>query len=365
MKNISIIGVGKLGLCFSLGLEKAGYNVTGIDVVESYVTQLNNKTFKSNEPGVNERLLECNNFTATLDLKSTLNSNIIFVIVATPSLPTGRYDHTQIDNVVEKLIKYGPRKERVELVINATTMPGYCDIIQEKLKDYNYYISYNPEFIAQGSILKDQENPDMVLIGGRDEKSCKIIKTIYNNICENTPYIAEMNTLSAEITKLSLNCFLTTKISFANMIGDISEKVGGETDKILNAIGNDSRVGNKYLKYGYGYGGPCFPRDNRALGIFANDYDIDAIISKATDKMNIKHLEYQLNSFYRKNRTDKPINIDGVTYKKGTNILEESQQLYFALGLVELGYEVIVHESVEVIEELKKLYKDKFKYATI
>ena len=137
MENISIIGVGKLGLCFSLSLEKAGYNVTGVDVVESYVSQLNNKTFNSNEPGVNERLSECSNFTATLDLKSTLNSNTIFVIVATPSLPNGRYDHTQIDKVVEKLIKYGPRKERVELIINATTMPGYCDILQEKLKDHN------------------------------------------------------------------------------------------------------------------------------------------------------------------------------------------------------------------------------------
>ena len=121
----------------------------------------------------------------------------------------------------------------------------------------------------------------------------------------------KMNALSAEITKLSLNCFLTTKISFANMIGDISEKVGGETSKILNAIGSDSRVGNKYLGYGYGYGGPCFPRDNRALSIFANDNEIDAVISKATDKMNVKHLEYQLNMFYRKNRTEDPIDIYG------------------------------------------------------
>tara|TARA_R110001583_G_C5670137_1_gene410734 strand:+ start:4155 stop:5252 length:1098 start_codon:yes stop_codon:yes gene_type:complete len=365
MENISIIGVGKLGLCFSLSLEKAGYNVTGIDVVESYVTQLNNKTFNSNEPGVNKRLKECTNFTATVDLEKTLTSSVIFVIVATPSLPSGRYDHKQLDSVVEKLMGYGPRKERVELVINATTMPGYCDEIQNRLKDYNYYVSYNPEFIAQGSILKDQENPDMVLIGGRDDNSCKTIKAIYEDMCDNTPYIAEMNALSAEITKLSLNCFLTTKISFANMIGDISEKVGGETSKILNAIGSDSRVGNKYLGYGYGYGGPCFPRDNRALSIFANDNEIDAVISKATDKMNVKHLEYQLNMFYRKNRTEDPIDIYGVTYKKGTDILEESQQLNFALGLVELGYDVIVHESSQVIEELKKLYNNKFKYVTI
>ena len=147
MENISIIGVGKLGLCFSLSLEKAGYNVTGIDVVESYVTQLNNKTFNSNEPGVNKRLKECTNFTATVDLEKTLTSSVIFVIVATPSLPSGRYDHKQLDSVVEKLMGYGPRKERVELIINATTMPGYCDEIQNRLKDYNYYVSYNPEFI--------------------------------------------------------------------------------------------------------------------------------------------------------------------------------------------------------------------------
>lgn len=362
MKNVSIIGVGKLGLCFSLSLEKAGYNVIGIDVVEDYVSQLNNKTFVSSEPGVNERLKNSKNFKATTNLEEALESDIVFVIVATPSLPNGRYDHTQVESVINKLLEYGPRDNRVELIINATTMPGYCDELQTKLDNYNYYVSYNPEFIAQGSILKDQENPDMVLIGGRDEISCSRIKEVYNTMCDNTPYIAEMSALSAEITKLSLNCFLTTKISFANMIGDISEKVGGETDKILKAIGSDSRVGNKYLGYGYGYGGPCFPRDNRALAIFADDNNIDAIISKATDKMNVKHLEYQLNSFYRKNRTDDPIDIYGVTYKKGSNILEESQQLYFALGLVELGYKVIVHESKEVIKELKKLYKDKFTY---
>jgi nucleotide sugar dehydrogenase len=353
MKSISIIGVGKLGLCFALNLEKVGYRVDGYDINTEYLDELRNKTFVSSEPGVTELLKSSKNLYLYDNLEKVLINNIIFVIVHTPSLPNGKYDHQYIEALKEKLISLGVQKTTKHLVINCTTFPGYCDELQKDLNKYNYTVSYNPEFIAQGSILKDQVNADTVLIGEANSSVGNVIENIYIDHCTSNPRVCRMSRLSAEITKLSLNCFLTTKISFANMIGDISNKVGGETDKILEAIGSDSRIGNKYLRWGYGYGGPCFPRDNRALNIFANENNIDAQISRATDKMNELHLTYQVEEFVKNNPDkNKTVVFDYITYKPQSTILEESQQLKFALELQNLGYEVVVNERESVIKEL-------------
>lgn len=356
MKSVSIIGVGKLGLCFALNLEKVGYVIDGYDINKEYLDELKNKTFISSEPGVTELLSNSKNLNLYNKLEKVLHNNLIFVIVPTPSLPNGKYDHRYIESLKEKLISLGVQKTIKHLVINCTTFPGYCDELQKDLKEYNYTVSYNPEFIAQGSIVKDQVNADMVLIGEANSKVGNLIENVYTDHCTSNPRVCKMSRISAEVTKLSLNCFLTTKISFANMIGDISNKVGGETDKILKAIGSDSRVGNKYLRWGYGYGGPCFPRDNRALNIFAKENEIDAQISRATDKMNELHLTYQIEEFIKNNPDkNKPVVFNYITYKAESTILEESQQLKFALTLEKLGYNVVVNERDSVIEELNKV----------
>ena len=356
MKSVSIIGVGKLGLCFALNLEKVGYRVDGYDINEDYLNSLNNKTFISDEPEVTELLQNSKNMYLHNKLENVLHNDIIFVIVPTPSLPNGKYDHQYIESLKEKLISFGPQKVTKHLIINCTTFPGYCDILQKDLEGLNYTVSYNPEFIAQGTIIKDQINADMVLIGEANTMVGDMIEGIYTDHCLSNPRICRMDRVSAEITKLSLNCFLTTKISFANMIGDISNKVGGDTEKILQAIGSDSRVGNKYLRWGYGYGGPCFPRDNRALNIFASENNIDAQISRATDKMNELHLNYQLEEFVKNNpNKDKEIVFDYVTYKPESTLLEESQQLKFIIKLEELGYNITVNERESVLNELRGL----------
>ena len=167
-----------------------------------------------------------------------------------------------------------------------------------------------------------------------------------------------MSLVSAEITKISLNCYVTMKIAFANSIGDLCIESGAEYEKVLEAIGNDSRVGNKYFKYGYGYGGPCFPRDNKALGIFSKDMDREVVFSRITDISNKIHLHYQIQDFV-KNNPNKNIEviIDFVTYKKDSVIIEESQQLLFALELKKLGYKIkILDDRKEVINQIKSLF---------
>lgn len=362
MKNISVIGIGKLGLCFALTLEKNGYNVVGVDISQDYVDSVNKKTLKSSEQDVEKYLKNSKNFIATTSLKEAVDhSNVLFVVVATPSLDNGRYDHSQVDSLVEKIKLLGKQEERKDFVVCCTTMPQYCDSVQARLNDFNYIVSYNPEFIAQGTILKNQERPDMVLIGEGDKQAGDVLEEIYKKHTSNEPAIHRMSRTEAEICKISLNCFLTTKIAFANMVGDIAIKSDCNPDKILSAIGSDSRIGKKYLGYGFGYGGPCFPRDNRALAIYANDIGINAAISVASDESNKLHLQYQVQNFIKSN-TKKEIVFDCVTYKPESTMLIESQQLLFALQLAKKGYSVLIKERQEVVEEVKKKYGELFSY---
>jgi len=357
-KNISILGVGKLGLCLALNLEKNGFfNIIGVDISENYISSLNNKTFTTPEPFVNEYLQKSKNITFTTNLKSALKNNIIFVTVRTPSTHDWKYDHTDIENIADQLINFGKQPTRKDLIINCTTFPGYCDALQEKLKDYNYFVSYNPEFIAQGSIIKDQINCDNVLIGEADKYAGDLIKEIYTLMVNSDPIYNRMTRIEAELTKLSVNCFLTTKISYANMVGDIANRLGCNADIVLKAVGTDSRIGSKYIKPGFGFGGPCFPRDNRALAKCGEEVGIEAIISKATDEMNEKHLQYQIEDFIKQNpNKEKTIKIDFVTYKKDSILLEESQQLKFVLKLKELGYKIkILDQREEVLIQLKNI----------
>lgn len=503
MKKLSIIGIGKLGLCFALTLEKHGYNVLGVDLHQSYVDLINTKQYRSSEPGLNDLLNKSTQFRATTSMREAVeHSDTLFVIVATPSLPDGRYSHAQVDSVIQKLKEIGRQETQKNLVITCTVMPGYCDSIKDQLLELNYVVSYNPEFIAQGTILRDQENPDMVLIGEANKVSGDLLQEIYETHTINKPKFARMTPLEAEITKIGLNCFLTTKIAYANMVGDIVKKAGGNPDTVLSAIGSDSRVGNKFLKHGYGFGGPCLkpnqlvqtknglkpivrisvgdyvlthkgryrkiiknyakpydgemivikssgfdnkstpltpnhpvlverqnkklfivadeltstdkivmptitventfskhklifaekeyynglvynlevdedesyvlenctvhnclPRDGRALGIFAKDLDMPSKISNAADESNKLHLQEQIKFFKNENQDKlKAVKFDSVTYKQESNLIEESQQLLFAVGLAKEGYKVVINECKDVVEEVKKIYGDLFQY---
>lgn len=364
MEKIIVLGVGKLGICFALNLEKVGYEVVGVDISEDYVNSINDKSLSSFEPMVEEFLQSSENFRATTDFKEAMSvdAEMIFIAVATPTAPEGGYDHYQVERIAESIIELGPSTKKRHLVLVATTLPGYCDELAARLEPYNYTLSYNPEFIAQGNIMHDQQYPDQVLIGEANKEAGDKIEAVYREVCRNEPVFCRMDRLSAEITKLATNCFLTTKISFANSIGDLALKVGADPKKILSAIGSDSRIGGKYLNYGFGFGGPCFPRDNRALGYFSEKNDFELLISKATDEVNRRHLEFQTAQWLKDNPENEPIIFDHVTYKKGSILLEESQQLALAINLAKAGRKVIIEDQEEVIREVREIHGDLFEY---
>ena len=295
--NISVIGIGRLGICVSLCLEKAGYNVLGVDTITSYVDQINDKTLNSSEPRVSDMLKESKNLSATTSLDEALKfSDTIFIYVATPSGGGDRhYDHSVLGKV---LMSINERKvENKHIVIGCTVIPGYIrEVGNFLIRDcINTSLSYNPEFIAQGDIINGIFYADFILIGEGSTKAGDRLQEIYEKLsaaisCNHVPVIHRMSPSSAEITKLSVNCFVTTKIAFANMIGDVADLTpGADKFDILTAVGDDSRIGKKYLMPGYGFGGPCFPRDNRALGGYIKSIGIDPLIPEATDKSNKLH----------------------------------------------------------------------------
>lgn len=360
MNKIAIIGIGRLGLCFALNAERAGYEVYGIDTNEAYISSLKSKSFVSQEPFVDEYLKSAIDFfpSSTLEVIFDKSITFIYIMVPTPSLSDGSFSHQYIDEVVSKLLEFDAPSDKKHLVIGATTMPGYCEELAFKLKDYNYSVTYNPEFIAQGSIIHDQQYPDQLLIGEGDPDATQILLGIYAKMCKSDPEIHVMDRTSAEITKLATNCFLTMKISFANAIGDFATKMKASPENILKAIGSDSRIGKKYLNYGYGFGGPCFPRDNQALQQAAKMFDYNLLLSESTVQVNQIHLDFQLNELLAKNLDF--YTFDSVTYKPKTDILEESQQLALALKLVQVGKKVVLKNSFHVKEKLEKLYPNYF-----
>jgi len=358
--------VGRLGICFALSCERKGYNVLGIDVVPAYVDNLNNKTFVSDEPLVTDYLKESKNFRVTMSIEEGLaHSDILFLLLATPTgIGEKSYDHSHLSKLLQQI---NDRKvSNKHIIIGCTVLPGYTSHTGRFLiRDCpNTTISYNPEFIAQGDIIRGLVNPDIVLIGEGNAEIGEYLENLYVSICENKPKFHRMSVESAEIVKLSVNCFITTKIAFANMVGDIANATNGADVKdILNAVGGDSRIGNKYLGYGYGFGGPCFPRDNRALGNYSRSVGIEPVVPTATDLSNKNHAEIMVQRFLAENK--EVYVFEDVCYKSNCSvpIIEESQKLEVAkLLALKHGKNVTIRDRLPVIKNVQSEFGSTFNY---
>ena len=353
--KIGIIGVGRLGICVALLFENCGHDILASDSRESYIRDLNNKKIDTTEPEVQRYLENSTNIEFTTDNTRVIKEcDIIYTFVATPSLEDGSYDVSAVWKVVDDIRSELPFEGK-SLVIGCTTNPGDCDEIQEEVASLGMDVYYNPEFIAQGSIIKDLQTADMVLIGGNGHH-VPVIEKMYEKIQLGyaIPSIHYMSTRSAEIVKIAINTYLTTKISYANVLGEvlIRSELSDEVDSVLEAIGKDSRIGSKYLKFGYGFGGPCFPRDNRAFAAYASKVGVEFNIGETTDKFNDEHAKFLVDYFVKRNTEKLPFYFDYITYKKGTDIITESQQLRLCEDLLELGYKVYVFEQKCVVDQI-------------
>ena len=353
--KIGVIGAGRLGICFALLCEAAGYDVLVSDIREDYVNDLNERKIKTHEPEVENLLKVATNFRATTNNKEVIDEcDLIYTLVATPSLEDGSYDVSAVWQVVGDFQDVTTKKY---FVVGCTTNPGDCDNFRKQLPS-NVKVFYNPEFIAQGSIINDLRTADMVLLGADpfadNDKVISDIRKLYEKIQTTRAIVCSMSTTAAEITKIAINCFLTTKISYANMLGDVLHHAGcgDEVSTVLTAVGTDSRIGRKYLGYGFGYGGPCLPRDNRSFAAFAKKVGLQYNLGTVTDEINNQHAKFVCDYFEKMNSNKKPFYFDSITYKKGTDILTESQQYRLCLDLLDRGYTVYIRNDKKVIDQV-------------
>ena len=360
--KIGVIGAGRLGICFALLCEQAGYDVLVSDVREDYVKNLRNKFISTNEPEVSKLLSTSPRLSATnSNSKVIRDCDIIYTLVATPSKRDGSYDVSAVWDVVED-IKKVKKVEGKAFVVGCTTNPGDCEEFQNELDKFGVDVFYNPEFIAQGTIINDLRRADMVLIGGKRNETYDQLCELYNRIQETPPKISIMSTTAAELVKLAVNCFLTTKISYANMVGQVMALSGMEDEipTVLGAIGDDSRIGRKYLNFGFGFGGPCLPRDNRAFAAHAKQLGLDYDLGSTTDNFNNEHATFIKDYFVYRNPENLPFYFNYVSYKRGTDILTESQQYRLCVDLLDDGYTVYINDIDAIMDRISDDLSDKY-----
>ncbi|MGH9557968.1 MAG: nucleotide sugar dehydrogenase, partial [Bryobacteraceae bacterium] len=239
------------------------------------------------------------------------------------------------------------------VVLSSTVMPGatgseLLPVLEEasgKRCGEDFGLCYNPEFIALGSVIRDMLQPDMILIGESDRRSGDLLEKLYLGVCESPLRINRMSFVNAELTKIAVNTFVTTKISYANMLAQVCETLpGADVDVVTAAIGCDSRIGSKYLKGALGYGGPCFPRDNVAFAALARSNGAPALLAEATDQINRRQIPRLADAILARLKRGGTAGILGLSYKPDTEVVEQSQGVAVAKFLLEQGARVIVFD---------------------
>lgn len=354
--NLSIIGLGKLGAPMAAVLAHKGHNVIGVDLNPAYVEALREGRPPVNETGL-EEMIRANHtrLTATLDAtEAILASEVTFIIVPTPSGADGKFSTKYVVAAAEKIGAALRKKKDWHLVaLCSTVMPGATsgellptlEAYSGKKCGVDFGLCYNPEFIALGSVIYNMLHPDMILIGESDARSGALLEDLYGGVCESAPRIQRMNFVNAELTKISVNTYVTTKISYANMLAEVCETIpGADVDVVTTAIGCDTRIGRKYLKGALGYGGPCFPRDNVAFSAMARANGAPALLAEATDQINKRQVERLALLAVSRLPGDGTVGILGLSYKTDTEVVEESQSVALAQRLLRNGARVSVYD---------------------
>jgi UDPglucose 6-dehydrogenase len=372
--RLSIIGLGKLGSPMAAVMAHKGHSVVGVDINPQFV-----KAIREGRPPVSEPqladLIEANRerLTATQSYEEAiLATDLTFIIVPTPSAADGRFSMKYVLEAAEGIGEALRKKQAWHLVVlSSTVMPGstggellpaLCKHSGKRCPE-DFGLCYNPEFIALGSVVQDMFRPDMILIGESDARSGGILEELYSGVCESNPHIQRMNYVNAELTKLSVNTFVTTKISYANMLAQICETLpGADSDVVTSALGCDTRIGTKYLKGALGYGGPCFPRDNAAFSALARDNGVPALLAEATDALNKRQVPRLAKLVLSQLPKGGTAGVLGLSYKPNTEVIEESQGVAVAQALLSAGARIVVYDPA-AMESAKRVLNGDTIYA--
>ncbi len=367
--NICVIGIGYVGLVVGTCFAENGHNVICVDIDEDKIEGLNNGIIPIYEPGLSElvrRNIKENRLTFTSGVKrGIVESNIIFIAVGTPSSYDGTADLTYVLKVAKDIANY-MNKEKI-VVLKSTVPVGTANKVKDIIKKHSSYgvnIVNNPEFLKEGAAIEDFMKPDRVVIGCEDKKTAEVMKELYSGFMMRKNRIIFMDNISAELTKYACNAFLATKVSFANEIANLCEKVGANYSYVREGMGSDSRIGNQFLYAGVGFGGSCFPKDIRALVNTAKNHDSPLMIVDTVEKVNEKQksiVYYKIKRHFNNDLKNRTIAVWGLAFKPKTDDIRESPAINVITKLLNDHINIKVFDP-EAIISTRKLFGNKLQY---
>ena len=368
--NICVIGTGYVGLVAGACLADMGNNVICVDNNEAKISQLKNGIIPIYEPSLEElvkaNVLE-NRLEFSTDLKSAVEKSLVcFIAVGTPQGEDGSADLQYVFNVAKSI---ATSMNDYKVIVDKSTVPvGTAEKVSEIIKantKYDFDVVSNPEFLKQGNAVNDFLSPDRVVIGSNSDKATQIMQEIYAPFFRTGNRVIVMDVKSAEMTKYASNAFLAVKISYANEIANLCEKVGANAEMVRVGMTTDSRIGNKFLFAGLGYGGSCFPKDVKALIKTGLENDCEMSIIKSADETNKKQrllfLDKITNKF-GKNLTGKTFAVWGLAFKPKTNDMREAPAITIINELLNRGAKVQAYDP-KASEEAKFYFQNKITYA--
>lgn len=367
--KITVIGTGYVGLVAGTCLADMGNEVICVDNNTEKVETLQKGFVPIYEPGL-EELIKANVNEGRLffstDLKTAVEkSEVCFIAVGTPQGEDGSCDLQYVLNVARDIAKY---MNGYKVIVDKSTVPvGTAEKVTELIKantDYPFDVVSNPEFLKQGNAVDDFLSPDRVIIGSNSDRATKIMQDIYSPFFKTGNRIIVMDVKSAEMTKYAANSFLATKISFMNEVANLCEKVGADAEMVRVGISTDSRIGNKFLFPGLGYGGSCFPKDVKALIKTGVENNCEMNIISAADEANKNQREIFINkitSRFGNDLTGKTIGVWGLAFKPKTDDMREAPAITIINSLLNMGAKVKAYDP-KAVESAKFYFKDKITY---
>ena len=379
-KNISIVGIGYVGLCTAIAFTNKGYNVIAIDKDPNKVTSINKGIPHFYEPDLKNLLKEANKkslIKGTKDIEQSIaNTDVTYITVGTPSNLDGSINLAQIESASTEIGKALAKKEKYHLiVVKSTVVPGTTEnIVKPLLEKYSHKkcgkkfgLCMNPEFLREGSAVHDAMHPDRIVIGEYDKRSGNNLQNLYNQLHKGeTIPIIRTNLGTAELIKYANNSFLALKISYINTFAKKSKKVpGADITKVAEAIGLDQRINPRFLNAGLGYGGSCFPKDVRAIITFSSNIGYPPTLLKVADEVNEKQADYVVKKAKNILKTLKgtKVAILGLSFKPDTDDMRESRSIPIINQLLNEGAKIIAYDPVAT-STAKGVFGDKILYAS-
>ena len=372
--RIIIVGTGYVGLVTGVCFAEMGNKVICVDKNKEKIEALKNGIIPIFEPGLKAMVNESYQkgvLSFTTSLEEAINeSEIVFIAVGTPQDEDGSADLSHVINVAKEI---GEKMNHPLIVVDKSTVPvGTANKVRETIQsaldsrneDIEFDVVSNPEFLKEGTAIKDFMQPDRVVIGSENQSSTNTLKALYRPFTINRERFIQMDIKSAEMTKYAANAFLATKISFMNEMSNICERVGADVNMVRIGIGSDNRIGYKFIYPGCGYGGSCFPKDIKALKRTAENYGYTANILQAVEKVNVHQkrvLVQKITDKFGDNLSGKCFAVWGLSFKPGTNDMREASSIVIIKELIEKGAKIQVYDPKAMKEAEEHYFKKEHK----